>query len=68
MTKMNFFLIEKMILLWNGIVAPGIEWIASQHTPASHKRTFDGTVLIDSLIAIMRTSGIEPARILRQAA
>jgi hypothetical protein len=64
---MNFFFIEKTKLLWNGIVAPGVEWIAPQHAPACHEGSFEGAILINGLIPIMRTGWIEPAGIFRQA-
>jgi hypothetical protein len=64
--KINFFLIEKIGLLWDGIVTPGVEWIASQHTPARHKRTFDRAIFIYGLIAIMGARGIKPTGIFWQ--
>jgi hypothetical protein len=68
MTKTNFFLIEKMKLLWDRIVAPGIEWITSQDAPARHERTFDGAVFIHSLITVMRAGGIKTTSVFRQTA
>jgi hypothetical protein len=64
----NFFFIEKMVLLLDGIIAPGIEWIASQHAPARHQRAFEGAVFVDRLVSVMRTGWIEPAGVLWQAA
>ena len=64
----SFFLIEKTMLLWDGIVAPGVERIASQHSPGGHCRTFYGTVFIDRLISIMRAGGIKAAGVFGQAA
>src|SRR5258706_14065607 len=62
-TSKIFFLIEKTVLLSNGVIAPGIERVTSQHTPSRHHRPFKGTILIHRLISIMRAGRIKAAGI-----
>jgi hypothetical protein len=40
-------------LLENRIITPGVERIATEHSPYSHPGAFDSTVPIDRLIAIV---------------
>jgi hypothetical protein len=35
-TSKIFFLIAKIVLLWNGVIAPGVKRITAQHTPGRH--------------------------------
>src|SRR6188474_3966030 len=67
-TSISFFLIEKTILLWDGIVAPGVEWIASQYSPGGHGRSLKGAIFIHSLISIMGTGWIKSAGVCRHSA
>ena len=53
-------------MLWDGVIPAGVEWITTQDPPGCHERSFEGTMLIYGLIAIMGAGWIEPAGIGRQ--
>src|SRR5690349_509365 len=64
-TMINFFFIEKTLLLWDGIVAPGVERITSEDAPGSHQRSLECAIFIDCLVSVVRTGWIEPAGVFR---
>ena len=52
----------------NGVIAPGIEWVAAQDAPNGLDPALHHSILINRLITIMRAGGVEAAGIGRQGA
>jgi hypothetical protein len=45
----------------NGVVASGIERMATQNAPRSHINPFQGAIFFDGLIGVSGTTRVEPA-------
>ena len=56
------------LILRDGIISTGIEWVAPNHPADRQPGPFDCSVLVNGLVAVMGTRGVKPARVGRKGA